>query len=246
VICNSRFTSASVTRLFDPVPPPTVIHPPVTPIAGGMAPAERALLRRTLDTAAGDAVLVTACRSEAWKGHETIVRALTQLRDLPGWTWWQIGGAQRPAERSYLNGIKQLAARHGIDTRVRWLGERNDVPALLRGADVYCQPNASPEPFGIAFVEALSASLPVVTSDFGGAREIVDSSCGLLVPPRDQAALAAALKQLIEDPALRARLADGGPLRARTLCDPASRLRELDQALAGVSASQSDWLAVAP
>ena len=75
-----------------------------------------------------------------------------------------------------------LVARKGLAERVRFLGERADVPDLLGAADIHCQPNSSPEPFGLAFVEALHAALPVVTSDAGGAREIVTPACGVLVP----------------------------------------------------------------
>ena len=66
---------------------------------------------------------------------------------------------------------------------MRWLGQRRDVPELLAAADIYCQPNVGAEPFGIVFVEALYTGLPVVTTALGGALEIIDASCGVLVPP---------------------------------------------------------------
>ena len=53
------------------------------------------------------------------------------------------------------------------------------MPALLAAADLFCQPNTAPEPFGLSLVEALQAGLPVVTSGIGGACEIVDASCGV-------------------------------------------------------------------
>ena len=81
-------------------------------------------------------------------------------------------------------------------------------------ADIHCQPNTGPEPFGIAFVEALYAGLPVVTTRLGGALEIVNETCGVLVPPGDAGALAAALRRLIADPAERSRLGRAGPARA--------------------------------
>ena len=94
-------------------------------------------------------------------------------------------------------------------------------PRLLAAADIHCQPNTAPEPFGLAFVEALHAGLPVVTSDLGGAREIVHARCGVLVRAGDVAALGAALQALIDDrrAAAPARGRRPGP-RAR-LCDPA-------------------------
>ena len=68
---------------------------------------------------------------------------------------------------------------------MRFLGQREDVPRLMAAADVFCQPNTGPEPFGIVLVEALYAGLPVVTSGFGGAAEIVDQTCGVLTAPGD-------------------------------------------------------------
>ena len=142
---------------------------------------------------------------------------------------WQVGGAQRPHELRYLEELKQHAARLGIASRVRFLGERSDVPRLLAAADIHCQPNLRPEPFGITFVEALMAGLPVVTAAFGGAKEIIDESCGILVPPGDARALAASLRRLISDRNLRTRLGAAGPMRAHKLCDSATQMSRLNE-----------------
>jgi glycosyltransferase involved in cell wall biosynthesis len=199
-----------------------------------MEAGQRVALRRSLNTPAHAVVIVQACRSERWKGHTLLVEALSELRRLPNWIWWQVGGAQRPTEAAFLATVNRSARRLGVFDRVRWVGERDDVPGLLAAADVYCQPNFEPEPFGVVLVEALAAGLPVVTSSLGGALEIVDGSCGVLVPPRDRLALASALRTLIEDRTERARLAGAGPARARRLCDPdvaIDRLADVLQAM---------------
>jgi len=156
------------------------------------------------------------------------------LRHRTEWVCWMIGGPQRRDEATYAKSLVQLADRLQIGGRVRFTGERSDVPRLLASADLLCQANISPEPFGIALVEALGAGLPVVTSAFGGAIEIVDESCGRLVPPGDPAALAAALDPLIADPALRDRLAHAAPARARLLCDPSTGMRRLHECLESI------------
>ena len=102
---------------------------------------------------------------------------------------------------------------------------------MLQAADIYCQPNLQPEPFGIALVEALNAGLPVVTTGMGGAAEIVDERCGMLVRAGDEEELALKLQRLIDDPSLRQSLGQNGPARARELCDPASRIKELSEVL---------------
>lgn len=230
-ICNSRFTASTLGSLYSSVPA-AVVYAPVEMRRWPMDAKERRLTRVFLNTAERAIVIIQASRSERWKGHALLLEALSELRDVPNWIWWQVGGAQRPAEAAFLSALKQSAKRFGIFDRVRWIGERDDVPRLLAAADLYCQPNLDPEPFGVAFVEALAAGLPVVTVGRGGACEIVDDSCGILVPPRDPHALAAEIKQLIEDPGRRARLAAAGPARARRLCDPATALQRLADVLA--------------
>jgi glycosyltransferase involved in cell wall biosynthesis len=234
VICNSRYTADSVSRLYDNVPA-IVLTYPIDTNATVLTAAERAALRQELDTPAEATVLIQVSRMEAWKGHAVAIDALAQLRERSGWVWWVVGGAQRPEEKAYASELAAATRRLGIEDRVRWLGERQDVRRLLAAADVHCQANAAPEPFGIAYVEALAAGLPVVASRSGGAMEIVDDSCGVLVPPGDARALAAALERLIVDRPFRATLAAGAPARARRLSDPATQMLRLADALTAIS-----------
>jgi glycosyltransferase involved in cell wall biosynthesis len=186
----------------------------------------RARLGATDDTA----VIVMASRLERWKGHVELLRALTTLDG--NWMMWIAGGAQRPHEQEYEAELRQLSAVPGLADRVRLLGDRSDVGNLLAAADIHCQPNSAPEPFGVAFVEALHAGLPVVTSDAGGAREIVTPECGLLVPAGDIEALRSALAELVCNRERRAQLGAAGPRRARELCDPERQVALLESALA--------------
>jgi glycosyltransferase involved in cell wall biosynthesis len=233
VIANSRHTAATAPRLFPGVPA-EVLHCPV-PAPSPATAADRARTRRELGADDDEVVVLQACRLERWKGHAALIGALGRLRDRPGWSAWVAGGAQRPHEAAYLDELEAAAVAAGVADRVRFLGQRDDVPRLLAAADVHCQPNTGAEPFGIAFVEALYAGRPVVGTRLGGALEIVDESCGVLVPPGDPAALADALASLIADPAARARLGAAGPARARLLCDPAAVLGRLHALLAGVA-----------
>jgi glycosyltransferase involved in cell wall biosynthesis len=229
VICNSRYTAASVGHLYPDVPL-VVLAYPVSAQMPRLTGAERAALRASLDTPVDTTVIIQVSRMERWKGHTLVVEALAHLRDLR-WVWWVVGGAQRPEELSYVATVRVAADRLGIADRIRFLGERSDVGRLLVAADIHCQANLGPEPFGITFIEALAAGLPVVTAAMGGALEIVDDSCGILVPPQDVVLLAASLRRLIEDPRLRARLSSAGPARAKQVSDPATQLQRLSDAL---------------
>lgn len=225
VICNSCFTASTLKNLY-PHTPYEVVYPMVSWQAN-ITSGERARMRAALQTDEHATVIVQVSRLEAWKGHAMHLQALSLLRELPGWVCWQVGGAQRPREARYLNEMKKLAADLGLAERVRFLGERTDVPQLLAAADIHCQPNIRPEPFGQTFVEALMAQLPVVTTAFGGAREIVDDSCGCLVPPDDPQSLAMALRRLMTDHGLCKRLGAAGPARAQQLCDVGRQVRRL-------------------
>jgi glycosyltransferase involved in cell wall biosynthesis len=234
VITNSAFTAGTLRNLF-PGARAELIRYPVEESGHVANPSNRSDVRAELNTPEDDVVIVQSCRMEAWKGHRLHIEALTELRDLPGWTAWVVGGAQRSAEVAYRAELEESAARAGIQDRVRFVGQRRDVPRILRAADIHCQPNLGPEPFGIAFVEALYAGIPVVTTAMGGAKEIVDESCGILTEPGDAEALGAALRELVLQPELRRRLGAGGPARAAELCDPASQVKRLAKAFANLS-----------
>jgi glycosyltransferase involved in cell wall biosynthesis len=223
-VCNSQFTATTLPHLY-PGTSFQVIHCPVA--LPDFSRRDRNKLRVELATPADAVVVIQVSRLERWKGHHLHLDALRRLRDLPKWEAWFVGGAQRPHEARYLDELKKRAVDLGIDHRVRYMGYRSDVPRLLSAADIHCQPNTGPEPFGITFVEGLLAGLPVVTTALGGTKEIVDETCGILVPPGDPLALADSLRGLIEDPEVRARLGRAGPLRARSLCDPGQQLTRI-------------------
>jgi glycosyltransferase involved in cell wall biosynthesis len=123
------------------------------------------------------------------------------------------GGPEAPSpERDRLAG---LAARQGVADSVRFVGQvpRPAMPALLRSAHaVVCVPWY--EPFGLVPLEAMACGVPVVASAVGGMLDsVADGVTGLLVPPRDPAALARALAVLLDDEVLRSRLGRAGRQR---------------------------------
>ncbi len=228
VLCNSQFTATASPNMFPRVRS-EVVYCPTAPPKRNFSSADRTLTRAQLQTSEDAVVIIQASRMEAWKGHGLHLEALSTMKDLPNWICWQVGGAQRQVEIAYLEGLKRKAAELGIADRVRFLGQRSDVEKLLAAADIYCQPNTEPEPFGIALIEALHARLPVVTTAIGGACEIVNETCGVLVPNKDAPALAKSLTRLIENRTLRLDLGSAGPARARDLCDVEVQMQRLQK-----------------
>jgi glycosyltransferase involved in cell wall biosynthesis len=225
VIANSRFTQASVPKLYSTYS--DTLYLPVPAPNFGDHSSVRPAVRAELHTPDDAVVIVQASRLERWKGQSMLISALGQLRDIPGWICWIAGGVQRPHEAEYLEELEVQVQKLGIADRVLFLGQRDDVPRLLAAADIHCQPNTGAEPFGIAFIEALYAGLPVVTTAIGGAMEIVDDTCGRLVAANDINALSQVLGKLISDPDERASLASGGKVRADYLCNPEMQINQL-------------------
>ena len=235
-ICNSQYSAGALPRVFARAPL-VVILPPLE-MPSRLSAAERSRIRAELSTSDTAIVIVQAGRLEAPKGHATLLDALGALRDVPGWIVWQVGGVQRPFEQAYLESLQVQAVRLGIADRVRFAGQRSDVARLFAAADMQCQPNTGPESFGLVFVEALAAGLPVVGTRLGGVMEIVDDTCGVLVALGDSVALAAALRELVTNPARRRALAAAAPARARRLCDPSVQLHALHRALIPIASTQ--------
>jgi glycosyltransferase involved in cell wall biosynthesis len=231
VIANSQVTAKTTAELF-PNALVEVIYCPVELQPQEAIPASsRSEIRRELQTPDEAVVILMCCRLEAYKGHSLLLSSLARLQDDRRWVAWIAGGVQRPSDQSYLDSLIESAKSAGIADRVRFLGQRSDVPKLLAASDIHCQPNIDAEPFGIAFVEAMNASLPVVTTRLGGAIEVVGDECGVLVPPGDPQALAETLTRLIDDPSWRRSLGSAGPARAHQLCDPERILGRLETVL---------------
>ncbi len=117
-----------------------------------------------------------------------------------------IVGYAKPAEQDYEDGLKALAVRFGLADRVIFTGLRQDVPALLAAATISVMPSHN-EALSNVLLESMAAGKPTVATRVGGTPEAIsDGVTGLLVEPRDAAALAASIARLLDDPALARRL----------------------------------------
>lgn len=174
------------------------------PPAGGRAP--RAPL-----------VVLSVGRAVDKKGFDDLLDALARLPEGIDWRLEHVGGG------ALLPALKARAEALGIAARVCWHGPlaQPAVLARYRAADVFALPSriaADGDRDGLpnVLMEAQSQALPCVATTISGIPELIDDGrTGLLVPPRDVAALAAALARLLGDAALRARLGDAGAQRTR-------------------------------
>jgi L-malate glycosyltransferase len=139
------------------------------------------------------------------KGHLTLISAAPAIvKAFPRTQFVFVGdGQRRPA-------FEQAAAARGLSGNFLFLGRRNDVPEILASCDIAVLPSLA-EGLPNAVLEYLAAGLPVVASALGGNLEVIeDGLTGLLVPPQDAGALAAALLRLLEDEELAKLLAHAG------------------------------------
>ena len=155
------------------------------------------------DLAPGTAVVLTVSRLAPQKDLPTLVRAAGRLvrgdgaPPLPGpWAWLVVGDGDPRVERALRDQVREVGAP------VRLLGARHDVPALLARADVFVL-TSTWEARALAVQEAMAAGLPVVATRTGGLPDLLEG-VGTLVPVGDDAALAAAVGDLLADPARRA------------------------------------------
>ena len=167
-------------------------------------PGGAAVDRASLQTPTGAPLLLSMGRLHEAKGQDVALEALTQIPDA--WLW--IAGAG-PLEGK----LKAMAAALGIENRVRFLGWRNDASALYRAADVCVFPSRY-EPLGNVVIQSWAHGLPVVAAESQGPKALIrDGLDGLLSPIDDADALAANLRRLLDDPALRRDLAAEGLAR---------------------------------
>jgi len=149
--------------------------------------------------------LVMTARFQEQKDHATLLASLEPLEELP-WALELIGDG--PDKERWESWVRE----RGWTNRVRFSGQVLDVPARLQAADVFVLASLW-EGFPRSILEAMRAGLPVVASDVGGVREAVTGETGVVVPPRDAAALTGALRTLLADAALRRRLGSAGRAR---------------------------------
>jgi glycosyltransferase involved in cell wall biosynthesis len=169
----------------------------------------RARVRGELGVTPDRVVVVIVSRLVRHKGH---VELLAAMREVDA-ELWVVG------ERLASDHGEDLAPHFAAAARVRMLGYREDIPAILAAADIFALPSHF-EGLPMSVIEAMLAGLPVVATDIKGPREqVVAGETGLLVAPMLVAPLAAALARLAGDAGLRRRMGEAGRARALALYD---------------------------
>jgi glycosyltransferase involved in cell wall biosynthesis len=155
-------------------------------------------------------VIGTVARLAGQKGIETLLEATPRLLKAASNTRILIAGDGPDRAR-----LEARASRLGVAGAVEFLGYRHDIETVHAALDAMVLPSRH-EGFGVVFLEAMAMGVPVVgTRVVGTVDAIEDGSTGLLVPPAEPAALAAAILRLFDDPPLRSRLVEEARRRVR-------------------------------
>jgi glycosyltransferase involved in cell wall biosynthesis len=169
---------------------------------------DRGRARASLGAGENDRIIGIVGRLQPWKGQDVFLRACAEVaRTHADARFVVIGGTPGGFSAEFPARLQTLARELGIDEATRFLGHRDDVPALLPGLDVFV--NASyAEPFGLVTIEAMAAGVPIVATDSGGTLEIIThGETGTLVTTGDPAAMAAAISAYLDDPGRAGRIA---------------------------------------
>ncbi len=178
--------------------------------------ASRTRIRGELGVPADRVVIIAVSRLVRHKGTPELLAAMEQVSGAELW----VVGDRLATDRG--DDLGPALAKAEATGRVRRLGYRTDIPALLAAADIFTLPSHF-EGLPMSVIEAMLAGLPVVSTTIRGPREqVVHGQTGLLVPPATVAPLAAALNQLAADPAMRGAMGEAGRQRAVTLYDEAT------------------------
>ena len=168
-------------------------------------------------------------RLSPWKGQDVFLEALSRVPEARG----ILVGSALFGEDLLEAALRQRASQADLAGRVQFLGFRNDVPALMKSVDFIVHASTAPEPFGLVIVEGMLAEKPVIVAKAGGAGEIADNSCAMLVAQGSVEALVSAMVELLRNPAKAKQMAATGRARAE-------QQYSLEKMFVGISGALAD------
>jgi glycosyltransferase involved in cell wall biosynthesis len=248
VIANS----GAVARGLGPIPVQVVYNPvdvvQFSPDHSGQR------VRAEFGIAPHDRLVGVVGRITIWKGHQTFIEALRQVkRCVPHVKalivgeqfhrsaeadWRELEGLRRslrgqvavPSEVVFqMQDLKHLVQELGLGSQVIFAGFRPDIPEIMAALDLLVLPSWW-EPFGRVLIEAMASGKPVVATNLGGPAEIVrDRETGILVPPLNAMAMADAMCEVLTQPEVAARMGEQGRLDVENRFSLSRYLREMEE-----------------
>ncbi len=214
VITNSQATADAFVAAGGKRSKVRVVYDGVSPEPfDRVNPAEVQALRRELG---GESAILVGHfgRISHWKGQHILLEAIRELPDVHA----VLVGDALFGESDYAGKVRALASVPELRGRVRFLGFRRDIPALMKSMDLVVHTSTAPEPFGLVIVEGMLANRPVIATAAGGALEILGcgskGNLGLLTAPGSVGELRSAIRWLLDHPGEGEQLAAHARKRA--------------------------------
>ena len=206
-----------------------VIHNAIEITKFQASPARRPAVRDELHLGGAEPVVGIIGYLAPCKGQLELLGAFAEVAaHLPRAVLLVVGAPLFDRGHDYLLRLIQAANALGIADRVRFLGPREDIPAIMQALDLLVV-NSWAEGFGLVIVEAMASGTPVLATAVGGVPEIIShGKNGWLIPPRDEQTLAAAIVALSRQPQLRAEIAEQGRQAALTRFSAARYIGDLE------------------
>jgi glycosyltransferase involved in cell wall biosynthesis len=209
-ICISQAVDDHQRHLGGRVAPSWIIHNGLD-LAEFDRAASGEAMRPSLGLSAQDVVVACIGRLVSWKGQHVFLRALAELAPRYPRLRGVIIGAPEANSQAYADELRSLTRELGLESIVSFTGFRQDIPRLLRGADILVHASIQPEPFGRVLIEGMAASAAVIGTASGAVPEIIeDGVTGLLIAPADPKAMARAIAWLLDHPERAAALRGAG------------------------------------
>lgn len=192
-----------------------VIHCGLRPPTPTPEAVERA--RALFGTVEGEALVGLVGRTAWWKGHDVFVEAAARLAARrPDVRFAVVAGCLfTDNEGAFDAAVRRRVSELGLDGRLVWIDEVDDMPAVMAGLDVFVHASRLPEPFGRVVVEAMAQGTPVVATTLGAGPELVPPAAGRLIEPGDPDLLAATLADLLADRDKLAAMGEAARAEAR-------------------------------
>lgn len=228
VIVNSRATGAAFTKLGGDATRVSLAYQGLDDAPFDVVPLDEIAAIRAELNAGTHRLIGVFGRLSAWKGQAIFIDAIARLPDVIGVI---VGGALF-GEEAYAAELSRKVETLGLGSRIRFLGFRNDIPALMRSMDIIVHSSIAPEPFGRVVVEGMLAGKPVIASAAGGVLEIIENGkTGWLVEPGNAEALAETLRTVLENPIESTKIAVAGQAHARANFTITAKVKQIDEAL---------------
>jgi glycosyltransferase involved in cell wall biosynthesis len=177
-------------------------------------PGPKVEAKRQLGAPADRPLAIMLANLSPHKGQETAIRAVALLKQRGVSMACWLAGVERGGSGAYTARLRSLIAEAGVQDRVQLLGQRRDTPDLLRAADFFLLPSTH-EGLPLSILEAQASKVPVLAAPTAGVPEVVkDGETGFLIAAADAAGYACRLEDLLANPELYRRVADGGFTRA--------------------------------